>query len=173
MSRIDYDLALIRGVVFDMDGVLSGSTVAVREDGTLQRTSNVKDGYAIQYAVKRGLNIAVISGARDESMLPAYRSLGLSDIYFKCGVKTSTLIRWMSEKGLSKEEVAFVGDDIPDLDAMSKVGLPVCPRDAAVEVRCMARYISPINGGEGVARDLISQILASKGEWMLEDASEW
>ncbi len=173
MSRVDYDLSQIRGVAFDMDGVLSGSTVSVREDGTLQRTSNVKDGYAIQYALKRGLYIAVISGARDESMLPAYRSLGISDIYFKCSVKTAVLRDWMSMHGLSENEVAFVGDDIPDMDAMAMVGLPVCPRDASVEVKCMARYISPFDGGSGVARDILSQILASKGEWMLEDAPEW
>ena len=173
MSRIDYDLKLIRGIAFDMDGVLSGSTVSVREDGTLQRTSNVKDGYAIQYALRHGLKIAVISGARDESMLPAYSSLGLTDVFFRCAEKTTMLKAWMDTYGLNPEEVAFVGDDIPDIEVMLMVGLPVSPRDGAIEVRQIARYISPVNGGEGIARDLISQILAARGEWMLEEDRMW
>lgn len=173
MSRIDYDIALIRGIVFDMDGVLSASTVAVREDGTLQRHSNVKDGYAIQYAIRRGMKIAVISGARDLSMLPAYRSLGIEDVYFHIDRKLTKLNEWMECHGLVAAEVAYVGDDIPDIPAMRAVGLPCVPRDAAIEAKAEARYISPCHGGHGVARDIISQILSARGEWMCEDAFEW
>lgn len=173
MSRIDYDLSLIGGIAFDMDGVLSGSTVSVGPDGNLRRTSNVKDGYAIQYALRHGLSIAVISGAHDESMLPAYHSLGITDVFFRCADKKSALNEWMEKRSLLPEEVAFVGDDIPDMEVMEIVGLPVTPRDGAVEIKRIARYISPVNGGEGVARDLISQILAARGEWMLEDDRTW
>ncbi len=173
MSRIDYDLSLIRGIVFDMDGVLSASTVAVREDGTLQRHSNVKDGYAIQFAVRCGLHVAVLSGARDLSMLPAYSSLGIRDVYFHVSHKGPRLEQWMSERGLSPEEVAYVGDDIPDIPAMKMVGLPCVPRDGAVEVKNIARYISPCCGGAGVARDIISQILTVKGLWMGETSLDW
>lgn len=173
MSRIDYDIALIRGIVFDMDGVLSASTVAVREDGTLQRHSNVKDGYAIQYAIRKGIRIAVISGARDLSMLPAYRSLGIEDVYFNVDKKLAKLNEWIEAHGFSPSEVAYVGDDIPDIPAMRAVGLPCVPRDASIEAKIEARYISPCNGGHGVARDIISQILSSRGEWMSDDAFEW
>lgn len=173
MSRIDYDLTLIRGIVFDMDGVLSASTVAVREDGTLQRHSNVKDGYAIQFALKCGMNIAVISGARDLSMLPAYRSLGLEDVYFHVREKRARLLEWMELRGLTPDEVAYVGDDIPDIPPMREVGLPCAPRDAAIEAKMEARYISPAEGGRGVARDIISQILSARGEWMGVRAFEW
>lgn len=173
MSRIDYDLTLIRGIVFDMDGVLSASTVAVREDGTLQRHSNVKDGYAIQFALKCGMKIAVISGARDMSMLPVYRSLGLEDVYFHVSEKCARLHEWMEQRGLNLDEVAYVGDDIPDIPPMREVGLPCAPRDAAIEAKMVARYISPSAGGCGVARDIISQILSARGEWMGERAFEW
>lgn len=173
MSRIGFDLSAIRGIVFDMDGVLSASTVAVREDGTLQRHSNVKDGYAINYAVRRGLALAVISGAKDESMLPAYRSLGLEDIYFHCADKISTLEEWMRKRGLSENEVIFVGDDIPDIPPMQRVALGACPADAAEEVKMIAGYISPVNGGAGVARDIISQVMKARGEWLLPDAFSW
>lgn len=173
MSAIDYDLSIIRGIVFDMDGVLSASTVAVREDGTLQRHSNVKDGYAIQYALRCGLKIAVISGARDLSMLRPYQSLGLTDIYFHCSRKTQIMLEWMGRHNLAKEEVAYVGDDIPDIKAMLEAGLSVTPADGAREVKEIARYISPFNGGHGVARDLIMQILSAKGQWLSPDAYEW
>ena len=138
MSRIDYDLASIDGVVFDMDGVLSASTVAVREDGTLQRHSNVKDGYAIQYAIRCGIRIAVISGARDLSMLPAYRSLGIEDVHFHVVHKKTMLEEWMAARGLTPDKVAYVGDDIPDILAMRMVGLPCAPRDASVEAKAEA-----------------------------------
>ncbi|MDE6555742.1 MAG: HAD hydrolase family protein [Duncaniella sp.] len=173
MSRINYDLTIIKGIAFDMDGVLSASTVAVREDGTLQRHSNVKDGYAIHYAIKRGLKLCVISGARDESMLPAYNSLGIKDVYFRCADKVECLRKWMEKEGLSVEETVFVGDDIPDIPVMNIAGLSVCPADASIEAKCVAGYISPVEGGKGVARDLISQILSAKGEWMLDDSYEW
>jgi len=173
MSRIDYDLALIRGIVFDMDGVLSASTVAVRGDGTLQRHSNVKDGYAIQYALKCGMKIAVISGARDQSMLPAYRSLGIEDVYFRVVKKRAKLAEWMVARGLAPDEVAYVGDDIPDIPAMRIVGLPCVPHDASVEAKGEAHYISPCCGGYGVARDIISQILSARGEWMSDNAFDW
>lgn len=173
MSRIDYDLTSIRGIAFDMDGVLSASTVSVREDGTLQRHSNVKDGYAIQYAIRRGIRIAVISGARDLSMLPAYRSLGIEDVYFHVYRKLDKLKEWMDARGLVPSEVAYVGDDIPDIPAMRAVGLPCVPRDASIEAKTEARYISPCHGGQGVARDIISQILSARGEWMCDNAFEW
>lgn len=174
MSRIDYDLTLVRGVAFDMDGVLSASTVAVREDGTLQRHSNVKDGYAIQYALRCGLHLAVISGARDDSMLPAYRSLGLEDIYFRCHDKEAVITEWMRLRGLSPEEVIYVGDDIPDIPALRVAGLGAVPRDAAIEVKTIAGYISPCRGGEGVARDIISQVLAAREMWLAgPEAYSW
>ncbi len=173
MSRIDYDLRLIKGIVFDMDGVLSPSTVAVREDGTLQRHSNVKDGFAIQYALRRGLRIAVISGARDESMLPAYNSLGIRDVYFGVSDKEVMLASWMKQCDLHREEVAFVGDDIPDLPAMRMVGLSVTPRDGSDETKAEALYISPCHSGYGVARDLIQQILSAKNLWLTDGDYSW
>lgn len=170
MSRVDYDLSKIKGVAFDMDGVLSASTVAVREDGTLQRHSNVKDGFAIQYAIRCGLKLAVISGAKDESMLPAYKSLGFEDIFFRSVDKRDVMRKWMAKHGFDKEEVIFVGDDIPDLPAMRLAGLAAVPADASVEAKMEAGYISPCPGGFGVARDILSQVLAAQGRWLTDDS---
>lgn len=166
MSRTDYDLTRIKAVVFDVDGVLSPSTIPLGDDGMPRRMVNIKDGYAMQLAVKKGVLLAIISGAKDESLRTRYGSLGISDVVLGAAVKLPVLKEWMDRHGLDPEEVAYVGDDIPDYEAMRHVGLPVAPADAAIEIRAIARYISPATGGHGVARDLIEQILKAKGLWM-------
>lgn len=166
MSRIAYDLAKIKAVAFDVDGVLSPSTVAMGNDGVPCRMVNIKDGYAIQLAVKLGLKISIITGADTQSIITRYGALGVSDVYLRSASKLPILQKWMDDNSLKTYEVAYVGDDIPDLTAMAAVGLPVAPRDAAPEVRDAACYISPVCGGYGVARDLLEQILKAKGQWL-------
>ncbi len=165
MSAIDYDLTKIRGVVFDIDGVLSPSVVGTTEDGRPMRMSNVKDGYAINQAAMRGLKLCIISGGDTEPMRRRFNGLGIQDIYMKVPEKRSRLLEWMKEKGLEPEEVAYMGDDIPDLPALRAVGLPCCPHDAANEVRQTALYVSRFTGGYGCVRDLLEQILRARGEW--------
>lgn len=169
MSRIDYDLTAIRGIAFDVDGVLSPSTIPMGADGYPQRMVNIKDGYALQLAVKMGLEIAIITGAWSESIANRYKSLGITDIHLKADYKLPVLEDWMERRGLSSHEVAFVGDDIPDIPAMQNVGLPVAPADAAPDVRAIACFITKSDGGYGVARELIEEILKSKGLWMTSD----
>ncbi len=166
MSKIDYDLRLIRGVAFDVDGVLSPSTVPMSEQGEPMRMVNIKDGYAMQFAVKCGLRIAIITGARSTGIIGRYNALGIHDIFLGASDKLPVLAQWMSTNGLKKDEVAFVGDDIPDLPCLKAVGLPVTPADGAVEARMAARYISDMNGGYGVARDILEEVLKARGEWL-------
>ena len=166
MSRTPYDLTLIRGIVYDVDGVLSPQTIPLGLDGRPMRMVNIRDGYAMQLAAKRGLRQAIITGGDSGEVATRFRGLGIKDVFLKAALKRPVLEQWMQAEGLKPEEVAFVGDDIPDIPAMRYVGLSVCPRDAAPEVRETAVYISPVNGGYGVARDLLEQILAAKGEWM-------
>lgn len=165
MSKIDYDLKKIKGVVFDVDGVLSPSTVPVEPSGRPQRMGNVKDGYAMQLAVKYGLKIAVISGGRSENFLNRMRLLGIEDVWFGVADKFPVLKDWMKQHDLYEEEVAYMGDDIPDLKCMRHVGLPCSPYDAAWEVRQESRYVSPFTGGYGAARDLLEQIMRAKNFW--------
>lgn len=166
MSKIAYDLQLIQAVVFDIDGVLSPSTIPVGPDGVPQRMANVKDGYALQLAIKKGLKLAIISGAATESSRLRYTILGFQDIYLGIADKESCLRGWMESQHIKPENVAYVGDDIPDIKPMLMVGLPVAPADAAPEVKQVARYITVANGGYGVARELIEQILRAKGLWL-------
>ena len=166
MSKIDYPLGRINGLVFDVDGVLSPATMPLGPDGMPVRMANVKDGYAIQLAVKHGLKICIITGADNELIRKRYNALGVIDVYTGASVKLPFLKKWMEENSMTPETVAYVGDDIPDYECMVHVGLPVAPADASVEIKEVARYITKCEGGYGVARDLIEEILKERGEWM-------
>lgn len=169
MSRIDYDLNSLRGIAFDVDGVLSPSTIPMNDEGVPMRMVNIKDGYALQLAVKMGLEIAIITGANTESIAHRYHTLGITDIYLKAADKLPVLEAWMSRRGLKSHEVAYVGDDIPDILPMQSVGLPVCPADAAYDVKAISCFITKANGGYGVARELLEEVLKARGLWMTHD----
>ena len=166
---INYDLQKIRAIVFDLDGVLSGSTIALDLEGTPLRTVNIKDGYAIQLAMKMGLRIAIISGCRIEAVRMRYEGLGMEDIYLGAAVKIKTYEVFKAKYGYADEEVMFMGDDIPDLEVMRRVGCPVCPKDACHEVREVSIYVSDRNGGEGCGRDVIEQTLRAQGKWLKDE----
>ena len=174
MSKIDYDLGKIKGIVFDVDGVLSPSTIPLLSDGTPSRMVTIKDGYALQLAVKMGYKIAIITGADSEAIKKRFNGLGIADVYLKASVKILCLKSWMDANGLHPEEVAFVGDDVPDYECMSYVGLSIAPTDAATDILHISHYISPVKGGEGVARDLLEQIMRNNGHWLSsEKAFGW
>lgn len=169
MSSINYDLTKIRAIAFDVDGVLSPSTIPMSSEGEPLRMVNIKDGYAIQLAVKMGYQIAIISGAKTEAVRVRFCGLGVQDVFTGIAVKLPCLLEWMAKYGLNPDEVAFVGDDIPDMEAMHHAGLPVAPADAAPEIKNVAKYISPINGGYGCGRDLLEQIMKAQGKWLADE----
>lgn len=170
---INYDLKKIKALVFDVDGVLSRETIPVAITGEPMRTANIKDGYAIQLAAKCGLHVAIITGARNEAVKVRYKGLGVNDIYIGASVKKECLEELMLMYELSAEEILYMGDDIPDYEVMQICGLPVCPCDAAVEIKQLSKYISPVRGGEGCVRDVIEQVLRAQGKWMEEGAFVW
>lgn len=163
---INYDLKKIRAIVFDIDGVLSAETIPMSEAGVPCRTVNIKDGYALQLAVKMGLHIAIITGAKVEAVRVRYEGLGLKDIYIGAAIKMQTYEDFLQKYGLKDEEVLYMGDDIPDYEVMQLVGCPVCPADAVFEIKSISRYVSPFVGGKGAARDVIEQVLKAQGQWM-------
>ncbi len=165
---INYDLKKIKALLFDVDGVLSRTTVPMAPTGEPLRTVNTKDGYALQLAVKCGLHVAVITGARNESLKIRYKGLGINDVYIGASVKKDCLDELICMYELEPEEILYMGDDIPDYEVMQSVGLPVCPADAAVEIKQLAKYISPIPGGDGCVRDVVEQVLRANGKWMEE-----
>ena len=163
---INYDLTQIKAILFDVDGVLSAETITMNDDGQPMRTMNIKDGYAIQLAVKRGLHIAIMTGGTTASIRHRYEGLGVQDIYLRCAVKLLVYEEYMKKYGLHDHEVIFVGDDIPDYEVMTRCGCPCCPADACAELKSVSRYISQRNGGYGVGRDIIEQVLKAQGKWM-------
>lgn len=166
---INYDLQKIRAIVFDLDGVLSSSTISLGTDGVPLRTVNIKDGYAIQLAVKMGLHVAIISGCKIESVRSRYEGLGMTDIYLGASVKIKIYEDFLAKYHLKEEEVMFMGDDIPDLEIMRRVGCPVCPKDACSEVKAVSIYVSDYQGGYGCGRDVIEQTLKAQGKWLKDE----
>ncbi|MBO7661480.1 MAG: HAD hydrolase family protein [Bacteroidaceae bacterium] len=163
---INYDLTKIRAVFFDVDGVLSCETIPQHPNGDPMRTVNIKDGYAMQHAMKCGLILAIITGGRTEAVRIRYVSLGLKDVILGAAVKIKAYNDLKKKYGLRNEEIAYVGDDIPDYEVLTTCGLPCCPADAAPEIKAVCTYISHKNGGQGCARDILEQILKAKDLWM-------
>jgi len=166
MSTIPYDLTTIKAVVFDVDGVLSADIIPLFPNGEPMRTVNIKDGYAIHHAVKKGLIIGIITGGRSEAVLHRFELLGVKHIYMGSSIKKVDFEDFLARTGLTSREVAYMGDDIPDYEIMRLVALPACPADAAPEIRSIARYISHVKAGEGCGRDLIEQIMKAQNTWM-------
>lgn len=163
---INYDLTKIKALVFDVDGVLSTETISMAIDGTPLRSVNIKDGYALQLAVKMGLHVAIITGGNTEAIRARYEGLGIKDVYMGCSVKVKIYNDFLKKYDISNEEVLYMGDDIPDYELMRLCGCPCCPADAAPEIRDISIYISHRNGGCGCGRDVVEQVLKAKGLWM-------
>ena len=163
---INYDLTKIKAICFDVDGVLSASTVSMDSEGEPQRTLNVKDGYAMQLAVKMGLRICIITGARTEAVRRRYEMLGIQEVHIACSVKIDTYKTFLKQYGLRDEEVIYMGDDIPDYEVMQLCGCPCCPADAVSDIQAISIYVSHIKGGYGCGRDVVEQVLRAQGKWM-------
>lgn len=166
---INYDLTRIRALVFDVDGVLSAETIGMDNTGTPLRTVNIKDGYALQLAVKMGFRVGIISGANTEAVRCRYEGLGIQDIYLGAAVKVTTYEAFRQKYDLLDEEILFMGDDIPDYQVMRLCGCPCCPADAVPEIREACVYVSPLRGGYGCGRDVIEQVLRAQGKWMADE----
>ncbi|NGM64738.1 KdsC family phosphatase [Sphingobacterium sp. SGR-19] len=162
--------AHIKVLVLDVDGVLTDGSVLVTEEGEQLRRFSVKDGYAIQLAIKRGLRILAITGGKSTGIFHRLRGLGVEDVYLDVADKLTLLQEVIRRYDVALEDVAFMGDDMPDLKCLKEVGLPMCPQDAVEEIKAVSRYVSPKRGGEGCVRDVIEKILKLQKKWY-EDAT--
>lgn len=159
--------------IFDVDGVLTDGSVFISDSGEQSRAFNIKDGYALQLAVKCGYNVCAISGSRSKSAIHRLNSLGITDVYMGVNIKATKFKVYLEEKRIHATNVLYMGDDIPDISVMKLAGLPVCPADAVEEIKALSAYVSPYPGGKGSARDVIEKVLKIQGKWMSEEAYSW
>ncbi len=165
MSNFKEDLKKVKAFAFDVDGVLSAQIIPIHPNGEPMRTANIKDGFAMQLAVKLGFPVAIITGGKTEAVRKRYQDLGVQDVYMGASDKIVQFNDWIQKRNLSPENVLYMGDDLPDFPVMKEVGVPVCPADAVEEIKSLCKYISHKNGGEGCARDVLEQVLRVHNMW--------
>lgn len=161
----------ITTLIFDVDGVLTNGDIIASESGEFLRTFNIKDGYALQLAVKRGYLVCVISGGKGTAMQKRFEGLGIQEIHLGVGDKVAVFNSLLAKHQISAEQVLYMGDDIPDLKVMQLVGLPTCPADAVTEIKALSQYISPYTGGKTAVRDIIEKVLRVQHQWFDESPS--
>ncbi len=157
--------------IFDVDGVMTNGNIIAAESGEFLRTFNIKDGYALQLAVKKGYQVCVISGGSGQAMEKRFSGLGIEAVYLGVADKVKVYQDFLSQYQLQSAEILYMGDDIPDYHVMKLVGLPTCPADAVSEIKSIAGYISPQGGGKGAVRDIIEKVLKVQGKWFDENPS--
>ena len=167
-SEYKQKLLNIKAFVFDVDGVLTNGGLIIHPDGKFIRQMNAKDGYAIKLAIKQGYTIGVITGGREQNIKIRLENLGIKEVFLGIHDKLPVLKKFLKNNNLKKENIIYMGDDIPDLKALQHVGLSCCPSDAAIDVQKICNYISPKRGGEGCVRDIIEQTLRLTNKWNLD-----
>jgi len=166
-------LATITTLIFDVDGVFTDGMVTVMPDGQLLRRLSSKDSYALQYAIKKGMRVAIITGSNSMVVADSLRHLGVRHVFLESKNKLAVYEKYIGDQGISDEEILYMGDDIPDYAVLSRVGVSTCPADASQEVKSICQYVSHKKGGNGCVRDVIEQTLRAKDKWFDDDAHEW
>jgi 3-deoxy-D-manno-octulosonate 8-phosphate phosphatase (KDO 8-P phosphatase) len=173
MSNYKELLREVNTFIFDYDGVLTDGTVILMNDGDALRTANVKDGYALQLAVKKNYRVVIISGGFSDSIAKRFEGLNVKDVFLGVDKKINVYEAYLKQHNIEPQHVLYMGDDIPDYEVMLKAGVPSCPADAAMEIKSISKYISHFDGGKGCVRDVIEQVLKIQGKWMNDDAYHW
>ena len=165
MGNFKEDIARTEAFIFDVDGVMTDGGIIPTLDGDFIRRYNAKDGYALGYAVKMGYKVCIITGGRGKTLENRLRMLGINRYYTDCMDKITAMREYFADEGIDPAHAIYMGDDIPDLECMREVGIPVCPADAAAEVIEASCYVSEFRGGEGAVRDIVEQVLRARGDW--------
>ena len=168
ISNYKNKLKGIKAFILDVDGVLTNGGLIIYPNGKLLRQMNAKDGYAIKLAISKNYLIGVITGGREESIKTRLEKLGVKEVYLGAHNKLPILKNFLKKYNLNKKNVMYMGDDIPDLEALKYVGFSCCPKDAAQDIQSICNYISHKKGGEGCVRDVIEQTLRVNNKWNLD-----
>ena len=151
--------------MFDVDGVFTDGGITPIGESEFYRTYCARDGFAFTYAARLGYKIFIITGGRGRLLRERFEYLGAKEVHIACTDKIAKLNDIFIRYDLSPENVIFMGDDIPDLECMQAVGIPVCPADASSEIIDASRYVSEFAGGKGCVRDIIEQVLRAQNRW--------
>ncbi len=173
LKNYQHELMNVKAFAFDVDGVFTDGKVFLYPEGEFLRMMNIKDGYAVQYCVKRGYPLAVITGGNSSIIQKRFEYLGVRDIYLKSHNKFQDYEDFRLKYNFEHSNILFMGDDLPDYEIMKKAGVPTCPADAVEEIKEISKYISDKNGGEGCVRDVIEQVLRLHNNWMIDGEYLW
>ncbi|MBO5830750.1 MAG: HAD hydrolase family protein [Alistipes sp.] len=165
MGNFKEDIARVEAIVLDVDGVMTDGGIIPTPDGDFIRRYHAKDGYAIAAALREDMKFCVISGGRGRMLENRLTMLGVTKMYLNCMDKVAAMSEFFAEYGVNPENVIYMGDDIPDLECMRIVGIPVCPADACMEVVEASRYVSEFDGGHGAVRDIVEQVMRAQDKW--------
>ncbi len=153
--------------ILDVDGVLTDGSVTIFPDGELVRKMNTKDGFALKTAIDMGYHVCIISGGSSQAVKLRLNGLGITNIYLGVHNKIEKFEEYLKIYDINRDNVLYMGDDIPDLPVMKMVGLAACPNDAVQEIQRISKYISQKKGGKGCVRDVIEQVLKVQDKWHL------
>jgi len=173
MAFFKEELLKVKAFVFDIDGVISAATQVLTAEGDTVRTSNLKDGFALMYAIRTGYPVCVITGGKTIDVIKRCEKIGIKDLYTGSLKKLPCLMDFLEKHNFHADEVMYMGDDLPDYPVMMAVGVPVCPRDASPEIKAISHYISDKDGGQGCVRDVLEQVLRAQGKWIDCETMNW
>lgn len=166
MENIYSEFKKISTIILDIDGVLTDGSVLAMANGEQLRTFNIKDGWAINRAIKQGLRVIIISaGNGGEGVRKRLEHLGVKDMVLAAKRKMDVFDEYVEKYNLTMDEVLYMGDDMPDYEVLQKVGLSTCPADAVDDILSICKYVSPKGGGKGAVRDVIEKILKLQGKF--------
>jgi 3-deoxy-D-manno-octulosonate 8-phosphate phosphatase (KDO 8-P phosphatase) len=158
-------LKYIRAIALDVDGVLTNGNILMLDNGELLREMSMRDGFALEHAIKMRYKICIISESGSEAIGKRLDILGVSEIYFNAESKLAALEKFVIDHEVNIHEILYIGDDIPDIPCMKSVGLAACPQDAAPEVKLISHYVANSKGGEGCVREILEMIMKSHSVW--------
>jgi 3-deoxy-D-manno-octulosonate 8-phosphate phosphatase (KDO 8-P phosphatase) len=173
MNSNNYKILLnkVTTFVFDVDGVLTNGKILVTTEGEMYREMNTRDGFAMKYALLKGFKIGIISGGTNLGVKKRLEDLGVNKVYLGIHEKDIAFDDFVNSYNINPEEVLYMGDDIPDMSVMERVGLATCPQDAVPDVKRIADYVSHKNGGDGCVREILEQVMRVQNKWMFSDNS--
>jgi len=159
------NLPSIKLLLLDVDGVLTTGQVVYSDSGEEIKAFGAKDGFGLRMAMDNGIQVGIVTGRSSNALLHRCRNLGIDLVFDNVSDKAARLPDITSQTGIKAEQMAFIGDDLPDIPPMREVGLAVAVADAAPEVIAAADMVTAAKGGCGAVREICEKLLKARGVW--------